>query len=154
MRRGNPWMCKRMMDEGLRITQTRRAILGIFMKNPEQHLSAEEIFFMAHRINPSLGFATVYRTLDLLTRMGLIQKLDFGGGQARYEMIQPSGKDSYHHHLVCTSCGKVVDYAGFTEEEKNLLTKIEKELSEKHKFQIKNHIIQFSGICSECGKRR
>jgi Fur family ferric uptake transcriptional regulator len=154
MRHGNPWMCKRIMDEGLRITQTRKAILNIFIKNHERHLSAEEIFFMAHSIIPSLGFATVYRTLDLLTRMGIIQKLDFGDGMARYEMVKTYGQDSHHHHLVCTNCGKVINYTEFTDEEKKLLTKVERELSEKHKFQIKNHIIQFCGICNECSERR
>ncbi|MDD3726696.1 MAG: transcriptional repressor [Candidatus Ratteibacteria bacterium] len=154
MRYGNPWACKRMMAEGLRITQTRMVILDILVKNPERHFSAEEIFLIAHRINPAIGLATVYRTLDLLTRMGLIQKLDFGDGKARYEMTEESKKVPHHHHLVCSECGKVIDYTEFTNEEKELLIKIEKELSEKYKFKIKSHIIQFCGICNECSKRR
>ena len=154
MRYGNPWACKRMMDEGLRITQTRTVILNILTRNPKKHLSAEEIFFIAHRVNPTIGLATVYRTLDLLTRMGLIQKLDFGDGRARYEMTDESKKVPHHHHLVCSECGKVIDYTEFTDEEKELLTKVEKELSEKYKFKIKNHIIQFLGICNECSERR
>lgn len=154
MRYGRHWVCRRMMAEGLRITQTRMAILDILTKNPEHHLSAEEIFLMAHRINPTIGFATVYRTLDILTRMGLIQKLDFGDGKARYEISEESSNLPHHHHLVCTECGKVINYTEFTDEEKELLSKVEKELSEKYKFKIKNHIIQFSGICSNCSERR
>ncbi len=154
MRYRNPWACKRMMDEGLRITQTRTVILNILTRNPKKHLSAEEIFFIAHRVNPTIGLATVYRTLDLLTRMGLIQKLDFGDGRARYEMTEESKKVLHHHHLVCSECGKVIDYTEFTDEEKELLTKVEKELSEKYKFKIKSHIIQFCGICNKCSERR
>ncbi|MCM8764790.1 MAG: transcriptional repressor, partial [Candidatus Omnitrophica bacterium] len=119
-----------------------------------KHFSAEEIFLMAHRINPTIGFATVYRTLDLLVRMGVIQKMDFGDGKARYEMAEASRKVPHHHHLFCTECGKVIDYTEFTDEEKQLLAKVEKELSEKYEFKIKNHIIQFCGICKNCYERR
>ncbi|MCM8777815.1 MAG: transcriptional repressor [Candidatus Omnitrophica bacterium] len=154
MKYGNPWVCRRMMAEGLRITQTRMVILDILTRRTKHHLSAEEIFLMAHRINPTIGFATVYRTLDLLTRMGIIQKMEFGDGKARYEMTEASKKVPHHHHLVCNECGKVIDYTEFTDEEKELLTKVEKELSEKYKFTIKNHIIQFCGICNDCNERR
>ncbi|MCM8769812.1 MAG: transcriptional repressor [Candidatus Omnitrophica bacterium] len=143
-----------MMAEGMRITQTRMVVLDILARNPKRHLSAEEVFLMAHEINPSIGFATVYRTLDLLTRMGIIQKLEFGDGRARYELTEASKKVPHHHHLVCTECGKVIDYTDFTDEEKELLTKVERELSEKYNFKIKNHIIQFCGICNHCNERR
>ncbi|MCM8821357.1 MAG: transcriptional repressor [Candidatus Omnitrophica bacterium] len=153
MRHKNPWVCRRMVKEGLRITQTRMVIIDILTRNPEKHFSAEEIFLMAHRINPGIGFATVYRTLDLLAQMGIIQKMEFGDGKARYEMTEAMENVPHHHHLVCTECGKVIDYTEFTDEEKELLAKVEKELSEKYKFKIKNHIIQFCGICNNCGKR-
>lgn len=154
MRYGNPWIHKRMMEEGMRMTQARMAVLNILSRSGKHHPSAEEIFFLAHRVNPAIGFATVYRTLDLLTRMGIIQKFDFGDGKARYEMTEESKKVPHHHHLVCNSCGKVIDYTEFTDEEKELLTKVEKELSEKYKFKIKTHIIQFCGLCNECSNER
>ena len=117
MRYGNPWIHKRMMEEGMRMTQARMAVLNILSRSGKHHPSAEEIFFLAHRVNPAIGFATVYRTLDLLTRMGIIQKFDFGDGKARYEMTEESKKVPHHHHLVCNSCGKVIDYTEFTDEE-------------------------------------
>ena len=150
---GNPWIHKRMMQEGLRMTQTRMIILDVLSKRPDHHFSAEEIFIIAHRINPTIGFATVYRTLDLLTRLGVIQKFDFGDGKARYELMM-GNKISHHHHLVCTGCGKIIDYTDFTDEEKELMERTEKALSEKYKFKIKNHLIQFYGICEECEKER
>ncbi|MCM8814720.1 MAG: transcriptional repressor [Candidatus Omnitrophica bacterium] len=143
-----------MREEGMRMTQARAIILNIFAGNQGEHFSAQEIFFIAHRINPGIGFATVYRTLDLLAQMGIIQKLEFGDGLTRYEMTEAMENVPHHHHLVCTECGKVIDYTEFTDEEKELFAKVEKELSEKYKFKIKNHIIQFCGICNNCGERR
>jgi Fur family transcriptional regulator, ferric uptake regulator len=149
MRYGKPWIRQRMIEEGLRFTEARRVILDILSKS-SQHLSAEDIYFTVRGINPSVGFATVYRTLDVLTKMGLVQKFDFGDGKARYELIEVSRKDAHHHHLVCTKCTKIINYTDFVEEEKELIKKIEQELAKKHRFDIKNHIIHFYGLCENC----
>jgi len=154
MRCGRRWIHQMMLAEGLRMTQARMAILDILSKENVKHPSAEDIYFTVHRINPTIGLATVYRTLDLLTRMGVIQKFDFGDGKARYELMMDD-TSPHHHHLVCTVCGKVIDYTDFTDEEKELIERTEKALSERYKFKIKNHIIQFYGVCNECnGERR
>jgi len=153
MRYGRRWIFQMMMAEGLRMTQARISILDILSKEDIKHPSAEDIYFIVHRINPTIGLATVYRTLDLLTRMGVIQKFDFGDGKARYELMIDD-KSPHHHHLVCTVCGKVIDYTDFTDEEKELIERTEKALSEKYKFKIKNHIIQFYGVCNECNSER
>lgn len=63
---------------------------------------------MAHRVNHTISFATVYRTLALLTRMGIIQKFAFGDGKARYEMTEASKKVPHHHHFVCPGCAKIL----------------------------------------------
>ncbi|HNS31957.1 MAG TPA: transcriptional repressor, partial [bacterium] len=93
MRYGNPWLKERLAAEGFRNTESRRIILDILSKT-SRHLSAEDIYFIVRGINPSIGFATVYRTLDLLTRMGIVQKFDFGEGRSRYELIENRKKDS------------------------------------------------------------
>lgn len=152
MRRGNPWLSEKLAAEGLRNTEPRRIILDILGRT-SRHLSAEDIYFLVRGINPSIGFATVYRTLDLLDRMGIVQKFDFGEGRSRYELISNRDKDSHHHHLVCTSCRKVIDYSNFAEEEKELIKKTEEVLSRKHGFRIKSHIIHFYGICNECSDK-
>ena len=147
----NPWIHQRLVDEGLRITQARKTILDILSRS-SQHLSAEDIYFVVRGINPAIGFATVYRTLDVLTKMGLVQKFDFGDGKARYELIEGSRKDAHHHHLVCTKCTKIINYTDFVDEEKELIEKTEEALAKKHRFDIKNHIIHFYGLCEECKK--
>ncbi len=149
MRCGNPWMHQKLVAEGLRITEARRIILNLLSKT-SKHLSAEDIYFRVRGINPSIGFATVYRTLDLLTNMGIVQKFAFGDGKARYELITTSSKNAHHHHLICTKCRKIINYNDFVDEEKELIKKTEEALSRKHRFDIKSHIIHFYGLCGNC----
>lgn len=120
------------------------------LRNTEKHLSAEDIYIDAVRINPSIGLTTVYRTLDLFSQIGVVQKCDFGDGRARYELADNPLKKSHHHHLVCVKCKTIVDYTDFIGEELELMQKTEKALSLKHRFKIFNHTIHFYGICSKC----
>lgn len=140
-----------LRNQGLRVTEPRQAVLNV-MHRMAGHHSADEIFFQVHRLYPGIGLATIYRTLDLLTRLGLVKKYDFGQGRARYELVK---KDvHHHHHLICEQCGKVIDYDDFMDEEKILVKKIEEALSKKHNFKIKTHNLQFYGLCKECQERR
>ncbi len=146
------WWRSRLREGGFRLTGPREAILQILSKVPA-HPSAEEIFFLVKQLYPQVGLATVYRTLALLVNMGLIHKLDFGEGKARYELVQGPAAKEHHHHLLCIRCGKVIDCGEFGEKEREFLNKVEAPLSEKYNFQITNHSIQFYGICKECREK-
>lgn len=146
-----PWWWGRFRGRGYRITVPRQAILNVLSKT-DKHLSAEDIYLAVHKVYPAIGLTTVYRTLELLVQMGLVFKFDFGDGRARYELAQGPGGIRHHHHLVCTKCGRVIDYTDFIDEEKELLRKTEEGLAKKYKFKIKNHLIQFYGICDKCQK--
>jgi len=130
------------------MTMPRQAILDV-LESTSAHPSAEEIYHGVHKNYPMIGLATVYRTLELLTELGLIFKFDFGDGKARYELIQKH-EDEHHHHLVCTQCKRIINYTEFIDDELELLKKTEKGLSQKYDFRIQNHIIQFYGICNRC----
>ncbi len=145
---GPSWLHNRLRNAGFRLTLPRQAILNVFAKNPK-HLSAEEIFLSVHKNYPGIGFATVYRTLDLLTQMGLIFKFDFGDGRSRYELASEAIK-GHHHHMVCSRCGRIIDYSDFMEEEIEFIKGLETELSKKHKFKINSHQIHFYGLCERC----
>lgn len=149
---GPPWWRPWLKRCGCRVTGPREAILKILSETPG-HPSAEEIFFKVKQLYPQVGLATVYRTLDLLVNMGLVDKLDFGEGKARFELTKGPGTKGHHHHLVCIRCQKVIDYGEFTEKEQELLREIERHLSEKYDFQITGHLIQFYGICKECREK-
>jgi Fur family ferric uptake transcriptional regulator len=151
--RGHGWWCGRFKDFGYKLTLSRQAILKVLSKEA-RHLSAEEIYMEVHNIYPNAGLSTVYRTLDLLEEIGLVVKSDFGDGKARYELAGEPGADGHHHHLVCRSCGRVIDYTEFIDDEIELLRKTEKGLSKKYNFEITDHLIQFYGTCSVCkGKK-
>ena len=143
----NDWFYGRLKGLGCRMTQARDIILEILKK--EKHLSAEEIYFKIHKEYPNIGIATVYRTLNFLSNFGILRKREFGDGKARYEFFDEREEDN-HHHLICTSCGKIIEYKDFMEEEVNFLRNLEKKLSEKYNFEIKDHLINFYGLCKEC----
>jgi Fur family ferric uptake transcriptional regulator len=96
----------------------------------------------------------VYRTLELLVQRGMVFKFDFGDGRARYELSESPKGIGHHHHLICTGCGRIVDYTDFIKEEKELLKKTERGLAKKYNFHIMNHLIQFYGLCSQCVSRQ
>ena len=149
---GPPWWHGRFRGCGYRITVPRQAIINVLSKT-SGHLSAEDVYMAVHKIYPNVGLTTVYRTLELLVQMGLVFKFDFGDGRARYELSEGPKGERHHHHLVCTSCGRVVDYTDFIDEEVELLNQTEKGLSKKYNFEITNHLIQFYGQCDGCKKR-
>ncbi|MGA1875143.1 MAG: Fur family transcriptional regulator [bacterium] len=146
---GPPWWKERLQRAGSRITAPREAILK-FLNQTAKHLSAEDIYLVVHKAYPNIGLTTVYRTLELLVQTGLIFKVDFGDGRARYELADGPKGIGHHHHLVCTSCGRVIDYTEFINEEKEFLAQTERGLTQKYHFTITNHLIQFYGLCDKC----
>ena len=146
--RGPCWQ-DRLNNAGFRLTNPREVVIGI-MRGTEKHLSAEDIYVEALKINPSIGLTTVYRTLDLFIQIGVVQRFDFGDGKARYELTGNPHKKQHHHHMVCLKCKSVIDYSDFMKEELELMKKTEKALSKKHDFKIMYHIIHFYGLCKSC----
>lgn len=146
------WWSKRLHDAGFRLTWPREIILSLLC-GTDRHLSAEDLYLRAVKITPSIGLTTVYRTLDLLGRIGMVQRIDFGDKKARYELSGDFHPREHHHHLVCVRCKNIVDYSHFLDEEMELMKKTEKELSRRHNFQITHHVINFYGVCGRCLKK-
>lgn len=131
-----------------RWTVPREAILDLFSRT-SKHMSAKEIYATLYRMYPGIGLTTIYRTLDLLVRMGLINKFSIGDGQSRYE-FKSGKKNEHHHHLICTNCGKIIDYSDFIKEELELVKKTENNLARKYNFIVRDHNIEFYGLCENC----
>jgi Fur family ferric uptake transcriptional regulator len=92
---------------GLKQTQQRRAILEAFLA-VEGHVSLDELLVRVQRLRPSVGYATVYRTMKLFVAAGLAHERQFGDGQARFE---PVDLDHDHHdHLICRTCGHIFEF--------------------------------------------
>ena len=139
----------KLRNHGYKCTATREIVLEI-LHSTNDHLSPEDIYLKAHENYPNIGLTTVYRTLDMLSKLGMVQKFDFGDGRSRYELSEDLGHKKHHHHLICIKCGRILDYSEFIEEELLLLKKIEKKVGIKYKFKINDHILQFNGICNLC----
>lgn len=134
---------KELHAQGYKLTPQREATLTVLLEREEDHLSAEEVFLLVKEKAPEIGLATVYRTLDLLTELGIVDKINFGDGVARYD-LRKEGIDHFHHHLVCMECGSVEEIM------EDLLIDVEKIVEERWQFQVKNHRLTFHGVCKQC----
>jgi len=145
------WHWNQLKEQDIRITEGRELVLDILAENSGEHLTVEDIYMKAHQQNPSLGMATVYRTVDLLVNLGLAQRFEFGEGKARYELVPRPDEPGHHHHLVCKNCKRIINYDDFMDEEKEFLHTVEEGLSRRYNFEIEDHMIQFYGYCKDCG---
>lgn len=138
---------------GYRLTVPRRIILDI-LDTTKKHLSAEEVYLQAYKIYPAIGLTTVYRTLDILVKNGVVIKVESGEGRARYELAGKVEGLSCHQHLVCINCRSFLDYNELTDEEIEVLKKIQERLFQKYGFKVKSCILQFYGECKDCQKNK
>lgn len=149
MRGRGAWWQDRFQDMGARVTGPREIVIDI-LHNTDDHVSAIDVYGRAHELNPSIGLTTVYRTLDMLTQMGIVQKFDFGDGKARFELVNNPGGKKHHHHLICLRCNAIVDYSEFLDDELKFISKTQNRLSKKYDFEITDHMISFYGLCGKC----
>ena len=132
-----------------RWTMPREVIFRLLVQRRRQHLSAKEIYVLLQPAGHDIGIATIYRTLDLLDKAGLLRRIQWPGGQMRYQYRRGDQSD-HQYHLICTVCGKILDYRDFEKEELDLLDKTEDLLERKSGFLIRNHNIEYFGLCKKC----
>jgi Fur family transcriptional regulator, ferric uptake regulator len=131
-----------LMDRGIRLTRQRRAILSI-IETAKQHLDAAQILRKARRVDPEIDRVTVYRTIALLKRQGLIDELDlmhFRGEAHFYE--RRTGRD--HMHMTCLRCGKVTEF------ESDLFEKLKSTVTRECNFSIAVARLEIGGYCKAC----
>jgi Fur family ferric uptake transcriptional regulator len=105
-------------------------------------LSAQEIFDLLRREGRPVGIASVYRVLDTLTELGLVQRVDLGEGLYRYEAVRPGGE--HHHHVVCDDCGRV---DAFTDQP---LERALSGVAGRLRFAVGAHDVLLRGSCDDC----
>jgi Fur family ferric uptake transcriptional regulator len=127
-----------------KMTPQRQMILQVFIERPGEHLSAEEVQGILRDNFDSFGMATVYRNIELLTDLELLQKIDLGDGKARYELNTKEPTSHNHHHLICIACGKISEFND------DLLDGLERSIFEKCGFEVTDHQVKFFGYCQEC----
>ena len=129
-----------MSRKGLNTTSQRRVIAEAFFELPGHH-SLEEFYQYILGRDLGIGQTTVYRTLKLLCDAGLATEIHFSDGITRDEVARP---DSHHDHIVCLSCGKIVEICD------QRIEKLQRELAEKHGFSLNGHVHNLYGLCADC----
>jgi len=140
-----PYLFKtRISEEGLKATRQREEILNIFL-NSSGHKSLAQIYAQVVKANPRIGYVTVYRTLKLLTRLGLATRRKFEDGETRYE---PASEGAHHDHLICLDCGKIIEF------EDQTLEALQKGIAQHYRFKISHHLMELYGRCEGCARKK
>ena len=132
-----------LRQNGHRLTPQRMLVIQA-LHEADKHISAEEIYEQLHNRYPYANISTVYRTLELLKELNLVTEADFGEGRVRYHVAEKG----HHHHLVCHSCGKIIDL------EESLIHPLEHTLLQKYGFDADLRHLAISGECSRCRTKK
>lgn len=134
-----------LREKGLKVTNQRIGVLEALSGSDDSHLTAEEIYEAVRVKYPEIGLATVYRTIQLLLELQLIDRVNLDDGCARYGMGAIDAKTKHHHHhLICLSCGKIFSFDG------DLMETLEEYVQTTRGFQVVDHKVKFYGYCKEC----
>ena len=131
-----------LRQKGYKLTPQRRAVINAISKSND-HVTPAELYERAHSEHAGVGLVTVYRTLKMLSNMGLICEMHNEGNSRSYLLRRPA---EHHHHLVCSGCGFVVDFASC------ILNDLERQLTDSSGFIMEDHLLEFHGRCPDCQK--
>lgn len=127
---------------GLKVTLPRLKILELLESSRLRHMSAEDVYKSLLEQGEDVGLATVYRVLTQFEAAGIVERHHFEGGHSVFEL-----KDTSHHdHIVCTSCGKVVEFKDEVIEDR------QRQMAEKLGFSLTDHSLYLYGMCADCLK--
>lgn len=134
---------RHLMANGYKLTSQREIILRVLLENEEDHLSAEGVFMLVKKKFSEIGLATVYRTLELLAELHIVEKMNFGDGVARYD-LRGEGHEHMHHHLICDVCGSLQEIKD------DWLFELEQRLEREYGFKVSDHRLDFTGTYQAC----
>jgi Fur family transcriptional regulator, ferric uptake regulator len=129
----------RLRDEGGRVTATRRVVIDAMLASPSHHLTAADVVEAVRRSEPGFHPSTVYRTLDRLTELGVVDRIQIGAGPAVHHLTHRP-----HHHLVCEACGAV------QEAPDDLLDAVAARVARDHGFALNPATSALQGLCAAC----
>jgi Fur family ferric uptake transcriptional regulator len=128
-----------LRNAGYKLTSPRLTILDLLDKSGG-HVTSSELLSLVDERDPSIGRASVFRTLDLMTKLGIIWTSVQGGSTIHY-MLMPGG---HHHHIICTNCNKLIEFNDC--KLGNLIAHLEKEYG----VQVEGHLLELYGRCENC----
>ena len=132
-----------LKKNSLKFTKQRELILKFLYQN-KGHYTPEDIYMLLKQQHPdvNIGIATVYRTLTLLEESHIVSSISFGIQGKKYEL----GLKKHHDHLICTQCGKIIEFYDDIIEER------QEEIAKKFNFKMTDHTMKIVGICEACQK--
>jgi Fur family ferric uptake transcriptional regulator len=133
-----------MAKKGLRSTDQRKLIVETFFR-ADNHVSIEELLAHVRAQDPRVGYATVYRTLKLLTECGVANERRFGDGLTRYELADDA---THHDHLICIECGDITEF------EEPRIEELQEKVAKKYGFSLRSHKHELYGLCPRCRAKR
>lgn len=141
-----------LKEKGLKVTNQRLLVLQVLAEHGDEHMTAEDIFELVKEDYPEIGLATIYRTVQLLLDMQLVDRIMLDDGCVRYEigdfLDEQEGHRHHHHHLICTECGSVSAFRD------DLLEDLEAYIEKETGFQVTDHELKFYGVCKKCREEK
>ena len=132
-----------LLEQGLKLTTERTALVReIFATH--YHFEADELLFKMKEKGLKISRATVYRTLELLVKSNMVRRVHLGEDHYHYEHVTGN---SHHDHLICTTCGTVIEFHDETLEQR------QREICERKKFTPTFHNLQILGVCDSCRRK-
>jgi Fur family transcriptional regulator, ferric uptake regulator len=130
-----------LKERGLKATSQRDDIARVFFAS-RGHVSVEELYAAVKKVNPRVGYATVYRTLRLLKECGLALERHFNDGEARFERAED--EKHHHDHFICERCARIIEFSNPE------IESLQESIARKLGFVTTRHRLELYGICREC----
>lgn len=132
----------KLKQQGFRLTPQRQTILQIFQTLPQgKHLSAEDLHRLLEAKKEAVSLATIYRTLKLMARMGILRELELAEGHKHYEINRPAPE--HHHHLVCVQCYKTIEFTN------DAVLKICRKQAKASEYELLDCQMTLHAVCPE-----
>lgn len=132
-----------LKSQGLRLTRQRETIVQVFLKS-SGHVDLDDLYLKLLKVDKRIGQSTLYRTMKLLVSGGLAHAHHFSDAPTRYEVAI---EGQHHDHLICTSCGKILEFENPT------IEKLQDEVADSFGFKIHTHRMELYGTCRECSAK-
>ena len=116
-----------------------RIAITEFLSKANSPVDVSQVINFLRSKDLSTNKVTVYRIMEFLSKNRIVDRVEFGEGKFRYEITR-----NHHHHLICTNCGKIQDIEG------DFLKNMEDEIRKAKKFEVRNHSLEFFGLCKNC----
>lgn len=131
---------QRLRDAGYKLTGARLAVLQA-IEDSGGHITSSELLERVAALDSSIGRASVFRTLDLFTRLSLVRPTYIGTSVTPTYVLMPDG---HHHHIICTGCNRVIEF------EECGLAALTSELEKRLNVHLTGHLLEFYGLCDDC----